>query len=175
MKQRIDTALTQIRHGKHEGLAQLYELTSRAVFAFVLSMINDYQLAEDIMQETYVHVYKSNASYKEGINGLSWIYTIASNMTMTILEKRNREQETDFDSQIEMAGATLDNHDFDSPTIDLAKRILNEDEQSILFLYTIGEYKHREIAAMLGIPLGTVTWKYQEAIKKMKEHLRKEP
>jgi RNA polymerase sigma-70 factor (ECF subfamily) len=174
MNKEVDIALRQLQSGHHEGLAVLYDLTRRAVFAFVLPFIKDVHLAEDIMQETYVKAYQAIDSYRPGTNGLNWLFTIAKNMTMTILEKRNREASVDYDDQRQATGATVDHYQFDSPTLTLAKKILDEDEQQILFLYVIGEYKHREIAALLGLPLGTVTWKYQIAIKKMKDHLKKE-
>ncbi|HOJ45125.1 MAG TPA: RNA polymerase sigma factor [Bacilli bacterium] len=173
MKSRTETALVKLQQGDQDGLTDLYEVTSRAVFAFTLSVIADYQLAEDIMQETYIRVYQSIDSYRKGTNGLSWILTIAKNIALTMLERRQREERIDFDAQHERAGATVEVPNFENPTIDLAKKILPEDEQQILFLYAIGEYKHREIADLLGLPLGTVTWKYQIAIKKMREHLKK--
>lgn len=40
-------------------------------------------------------------------------------------------------------------------------------------LFAVGEYKHREIAEMLNLPIGTVTWKYNNAIKKLKEAIKK--
>ncbi len=173
MKSSTDAALIRIQHGDTEGLTDLYELTSRAVFAFVLPIIRDYQLAEDIMQETYVSAYRGIAGYKPGTNGLNWLMTIAKNNAFNQMHRRAREEETDFDVQHETAGSFIERANFDSPTIDLAKLVLPIDEQEILFLYAIGEYKHREIAALLGLPLGTVTWKYQTAIKKMQEHLKK--
>ncbi|MFA5235571.1 MAG: RNA polymerase sigma factor [Bacilli bacterium] len=174
MKREVDIALTQLQSGHQEGLAVLYDLTRRAVFAFVLPFINDVQLAEDVMQETYVKAYQAIASYRPGTNGLNWLFTIAKNMAMTILERRRREEPVDYDDQRQPTGASRDHYEFDGPTIALAKKILPEDEQQILFLYVIGEYKHREIAALLEMPIGTVTWKYQLAIKKMKESLMKE-
>jgi RNA polymerase sigma-70 factor (ECF subfamily) len=38
-------------------------------------------------------------------------------------------------------------------------------------MYAVGEYKHREIAEFLHMPLGTVTWKYNNALKKMRKAL----
>ena len=173
MKKRTENALVKLQNGNTDGLTELYEATNRAVFAFTLPIISDYQLAEDIMQETYIHVYQSIASYQRGTNGLSWLLTIAKNIALSMVSKRQRETEVDFDAQHERAGSIVEIANFDTPTIDLAKKILPEDEQQILFLYTIGEYKHREIAELLGLPLGTVTWKYQIAINKMRKHLSK--
>ena len=55
------------------------------------------------------------------------------------------------------------------PTIALANKVLAEDEFNIVMMYAIGEYKHKEIADFLHMPLGTVTWKYANALKKLKK------
>ena len=54
------------------------------------------------------------------------------------------------------------------------KKVLNEDELQIVLLHVVAGYKHREIAAMLDKPLGTVTWTYNNAIKKSREYFEKE-
>ena len=51
---------------------------------------------------------------------------------------------------------------------------LKEEDYKILYLYIIGEYKHREIAEILNLPLGTVTWKYKNSLKKLKKVLLEE-
>ena len=55
--------------------------------------------------------------------------------------------------------------------IDLAKRLLPEDEFVILMLITAAGYKRREIAEMLDMPVPTVTWKFNKAIDKMRKSL----
>ena len=51
-----------------------------------------------------------------------------------------------------------------------AFKVLNGEELQIVTLYNSG-YKHREIAEALGLPLGTVTWKYKAALAKLKNFL----
>ena len=57
---------------------------------------------------------------------------------------------------------------------DIASRVLKEDEYEIVMLCQVAGYKRREVAEMLGIPIGTVTWKNNEALKKLKQELTKE-
>ena len=54
------------------------------------------------------------------------------------------------------------------------ERILSEDEQRIVTLHVVWDYKHREIAEILGCPTGTVTSKYKRAIEKLKKSLKEE-
>ena len=48
------------------------------------------------------------------------------------------------------------------------KNTLNEDEREIVIMHVIGDMKYREIAEVIGTPIGTISWKYNEAIKKLK-------
>ena len=57
---------------------------------------------------------------------------------------------------------------------DLAAKILPEDEYQIVMLCQVSGYKRREVAAMLGMPIATVTWKNNQALKKLKKILEKE-
>jgi RNA polymerase sigma-70 factor (ECF subfamily) len=49
---------------------------------------------------------------------------------------------------------------------------LKPDEREIVILHVVGDLKHREIAAIVGKPLGTVTWIYNQAISKLKKEYR---
>ena len=54
------------------------------------------------------------------------------------------------------------------------ERALNERERDIVLLHVLWGFKHREIAEQLGLPLGTVTSKYKDAIAKLKKFLKEE-
>lgn len=173
MSNRLEDSLLKLRKGDLEGLREIYEQTSRGVFTFILPIIRDYQLAEDIMQETYVKVHDKINDYQEGTNGRNWILTIAKNLAFDELRKRKHETETDFDDEREELGSYYLSDQIDTPTIKLANEILPEDEMHIVLLFAIGGYKHREIAEMLNLPLGTVTWKYHDALLKLRKAVKK--
>ncbi len=49
--------------------------------------------------------------------------------------------------------------------------ILSDIEKEIVILHSVGDLKHREIAKLLDKPLGTVTWTYNQAIKKLRSQI----
>lgn len=57
---------------------------------------------------------------------------------------------------------------------DVAAKVLSEEEYNILMLCHVAGYKRREVAQMLQMPIGTVTWKNNEALKKLKKVLSEE-
>ena len=57
---------------------------------------------------------------------------------------------------------------------DAARKLLSEDEYEILMLCQVAGYKRREVAKMLDLSINTVTWKNNEALKKLRKYLEKE-
>lgn len=168
----IESLLIQIKTGNQQAMSTLYDQTKRGVFAFILPYIQDEYLAEDIMQETYLKVFNHIDQYQPKTKGMNWMLTIAKNTALNVLQQRQREHQYDPQVLADTTPASQDEYQLNSPLITLAKKTLSLEEQTILFLYAISEYKHREISVMLNLPVGTVTWKYQEAIKKMKEAIK---
>ncbi|MBM3909552.1 MAG: RNA polymerase sigma factor [Firmicutes bacterium] len=169
----INALLLQIKKGKRQAMQDLYEQTRRGVFAFILPYLKDTQLTEDVMQDTYLKVMDNIQQYQVTTNGMNWILTIARNTALNLIKVRDRETQVERETLEATLPSSRDIYDLGSPVITLAKKILDQDEQKILFLYAISEYKHREIALIMDIPIGTVTWKYNQAIKKMKGALKK--
>lgn len=170
---KLEKAIIRLQNGDSNSLGIVYDLTSKGVFSFVLTILRDYQLAEDVMQQTYIKIYENIKSYKRSTNARNWILTIAKNSALTMIKKRQREISVDFSQDRSADGIYCLDKDFDTPLISLANRILTEDELKIVLLFAIGEYKHREIAEMLNLPLGTVTWKYNNALKKIRGAVEK--
>ena len=174
MKEKLEKAMLALKEGDTNSLAVIYDLTSKGVFTFVLPIVRDYALAEDILQQTYISIYEKISYYQEGTSPRNWILTIAKNLAINEFNKRKRVVGFDYDEeQIVPDGLYSIDKNLDTPTIRLASEILSEIEFKIVIMFTVGEYKHREIAELLNLPVGTVTWKYKVAIEKLKKELEK--
>jgi RNA polymerase sigma-70 factor (ECF subfamily) len=168
----INQMLLEIRGGSKAALKHLYDQTRYAVFASIIPYLYDQQLSEDVMQETYLKAFDKIATYQPNTNGMNWLLTIAKHTAFDLLKHRKQETQVDREFLEETIAGSDDRYDLASPIIQAAKKRLDKDEQTILFLYALGDYKHREIAEILNIPIGTVLWKYQNAITKMKEVIK---
>ena len=152
------------------ALGDLYVLLSPAVFSFVMSIIHDEEESKDIVQDTFMIVAKKVDQYRFGTSVRNWIFEISRNIALARLKKKKDLISLDDADPINKLGY-IDPKDNDVSTWNLAKKILKEEDYKILYLYIIGEYKHREIAEILNLPLGTVTWKYKNSLKKLKKVL----
>lgn len=174
MKTTLEKALLKLQGGDTNALADIYDATNRGVFTFILPIVKDYALAEDVMEQTYIAVYEKIHLYKPKSNGRNWILTIAKNLAINEFNKNKKIVAYDYDEEkVIPEGLYSLDESLDTPTIKLANEILSEEEFKILIMYTIGEYKHREIADLLHLPLGTVTWKYKTALEKLRDEINK--
>ena len=175
MANELERAIIALQNGDIRPLDIIYKLTSKGVFTFVLAIVKAYDLAEDVMQSAYVRAYENISTYIPGSNPRNWLLTIAKNLAFAEVNKRKHEVSYDFSEEnVDPKGVYDLNPSLDTPTIDLANRVLNESEMNIVLLYAIGGYKHREIAELLDLPLGTVTSKYNAALKKIRIAYEKE-
>lgn len=173
MLERLEDAATMLQQGDMNGLKIIYECTCKSIFSFVFPIVKNKVVAEDVMQATYIQVYEKINSYTPGTNFRNWILTIAKNLALYELKKAKCETLSDDNAYLEHVGGYTYDESLDTSTIELASQILSDEDFKVVMLFAVGEYKHREIAEMLNLPLGTVTWKYNNAIKKLKEAIKK--
>lgn len=161
--------------GDAEAFQQLYQNTDRTVYSFILSILKNPQDAEEVMQETYLKIWTSAASYQSQGKPLAWMFTIARNLCYMKFREQKKQADIGLDDlDGEEAGEIclpLENL-ADAMVLKAALEILKEDERQIVLLHASAGLKHREIASSLQIPLATVLSKYNRAIKKMKRHLK---
>lgn len=165
----LNLLMIDIQNGDENAFAKLYQCTKNSLFAFLYSMCRNKCQAEDIMQNTYIKIRQNCNQFKIG-NCYAWIIQIAKNLFYN--ETKRDSRVIPLDSQQERLDYTID--DCATPLIDKIVSSLPQDESQIILLHILGEFKHREIAEIMQKPLGTITWKYNSAIKKLKTILIKE-
>ena len=169
----IDRCMVKLAEGDKIALSELYELIKTDLFSFALSKTKNSELSEDITHDTFVKIYKNAASYIPEGSPFPWIFTIELNLI-----RRNST----------LAGRTvsIEEHiDNLYDDVDLAERFekselisellssLGEEEREIISLHLLSGVKHREIAALLSLPLSTELSKYHRALDKMRSIVRR--
>ncbi len=164
----LDALLTRVSKGDNVAFGELYEKTRRGVYAFLYTYFHNAADTEDAMQSVYLRVKRGIGSYRQGSNGRAWLLQIAKNLAYNELKKRSREIPTD---EIEIRS---ENYEGSASVREIMEKVLTEEEQRIVALHVFWEYKHREIAEIMGCPTGTVTSKYKRSVEKLKKYLKEE-
>lgn len=172
MRDNVDILLQKMKEGDEEAFGRLYELTSRQVFSYLLSIVNEYHTAQDLTQDTYIKIRQGVGSYQSG-NAFAWIMQIAKNAAYSERKKSKKSVPTDFEAESGRYGSyTVDRDEI--PILEIVRTRLEEIDSKIILMHISAGYKHREIAAELKIPLGTVLWRYNKAIKKLQKIIKEE-
>ncbi len=169
-KKDINNLVSQLQNGNIEVFDDIYYLTKDIVYYSIFIILKDYQLSEDIMQDTYLKALSKIHSYKRKAHFKSWIVTIAKNLAINEFNKRKREMLVDISENEYILGTTPSTVE-NEILINQIFTVLSGEEKEIVILHIVGDLKHREIAKLLNKPLGTITWAYNKAIKKLQNQI----
>ena len=161
--------LIQLQNDKMEYFDEFYNLTKNKVFYMAYSILQDYHLSEDILQDTYIKFLKHKKKVKVDGNILSYLLEISKNLSLNYVNKHKKVVNIDnivfkYEEQYQEKFEEL-------KLVKDMKKILNENEFQIVILKIINELTNNEIAQLLNKPLGTVLWTYNNAIKKLRSDL----
>lgn len=163
-----------------ETLVHRYE---RELFAYLRRFLGDAALAEDVFQSTFLAVHRKRAKYVEGRPFRPWLYAIATNQAIDA-QRRNRRHRMasldrgvrGFDGDCSYAASVADAHptgddtvaqqDAEAWMLAAIDRLPEPLRRTLALVYRSG-LKHREVAATLGIPVGTVKSRVNTAIGRL--------
>lgn len=154
-----------------EALEELYNLTERTLYAYVLSVVKNHDETLELMQETYLKIMSAAHLYKPMGKPLAWMFTIAKNLYLSKIRKEKREINMDsIEVEDDLRFSYVTDRD-DRMVLETALNILTEEERQIVLLHAVSGMKHKEIAESLGLKLSTTLSKYHRALKKIREYL----
>ncbi len=170
----IDRAILAVAAGDRDALKRLYTELRQPVFTLAFTISKNRQLAEDVVQDTFVAVCEHASAFRPQGRGRAWILATASHLAKQHLQKESRCCLPAAPDDASVFGA--DPRDFArmvEQNADAARLLclLSPKERDVVILHVLIGLKHREIAEELGLPRGSVIWTYNNALKKLKNHV----
>lgn len=170
----LERLLIAAASGDREAFGQLYSRTRAAVYGLVLSYLKHADDAQDVTQDAFVRIWDSAPQYRPQGKPMAWMLTVARNLALMRLRERGKSQtleEKEWDAIPAHAPAITPE---DRQVLQNALAQLSDWERQVVLLHAVTGLKHREIAAVLQIPLATVLSQYHRALKKLKVQLEGE-
>jgi RNA polymerase sigma-70 factor (ECF subfamily) len=161
-----DALLRRISEGDVRALEALHAIMRVRVFGMALAVAGDRSTAEDVVQDTFVRVYRAAASYQPGTRARSWVLMIARHLALDAVRRRAREPS----SAVVLELAPAVGGEPDASRLDLVNALLQIDaiDRQIVVLHCLGGLTHAEIAEELQLPAGTVRWRYRVALSRLR-------
>ncbi len=161
--------MLRVQTGEEAALRQVYDLHAERLFRILALLLQDHHQAEDVLQQVFLQAWQTAASYDPVRAPLSaWLTSIARSRALDALRRRRKETLLGDPSgidpppqpdRLDLLGALAD---------------LSELERRAVELSYFGGFPHREIARLLGLPLGTVKSTIRRALRKMRSELGEE-
>jgi RNA polymerase sigma-70 factor (ECF subfamily) len=168
--------------GDEDAFAKLYDATAARLFGLVLRTVRDRAQAEEVTQDAYLDIWRNSARFDpDRGSAMSWLMTIGHRKAVDRVRSAEaarrrdtayeaREQAAPFDQTVEEAHRNLDGQ-----RVRRALDTLTETQRSALELAYFGGYTHREVAAMLELPLGTAKTRIRDGLIRLRDTLGLEP
>ena len=177
----------QFVKGRKDAFGVLLRRYERELYGYLRRYLGDATLAEDVFQNTFLQLYVKSSQYEPGRPVRPWLYTIATNQAIDALRRNGRHQAVSLDQgreelpdgDIHSLMETLESREVGPvETIQLedarerirasVERLPDFLRQVLVLAYYQG-LKYREIADILGIPVGTVKSRLHAALNKLHE------
>ncbi|WP_245159175.1 sigma-70 family RNA polymerase sigma factor [Blastococcus sp. TF02A-35] len=173
--------LRRIRAGERDAVDELYERFRRPAFALARRILADDGLAEDVLQDVFLGVWRDPYAY-DGARGSfsSWLLAVVHHKAVDAVRReesqRRRQARAEDQAVLDEPVATRDVEDdaWSRVVADQVRSALGElptPQREALTLAYYGGYTQREVAALTGTPLGTVKTRMLAGMRRLRTEL----
>jgi len=171
---------TKAKRGNTSAFGMLVERYKERAYMTALGFVGSPDDAMDLSQDAFVKAYKAMRTFKEGSDFYPWFYAILRNTCFNFLRRRKTRKESSLDAAREYGFDVVD----DSPDplaslerselhrlVRLEMDKLSPVHREILLLRHFEELSYKEMADLLGCPIGTVMSRLYAARQALKSRL----
>ena len=173
-----DAALVvAIARWREEALAEVYRRHSGAVFALARRLLADREMAEEVLQEVFLRLWRAPERFDAGRGSLrSYLLAQTHGRSIDMLRSdtsRRRREERDARDRAE----SVDDVEREAMNLTMADKVkavvaeLPADERRPIELAYFGGHTYRQVAVMLETPEGTVKSRIRSGLKRMREQM----
>ena len=182
-----EALMLRYQDGDRAAFAQLVRRHQGPLYNFALRQVRIQQVAEDVVQETFVRVVQNAADFKHEARFTTWVYTITRNLCIDQLRKRALRKHPSLDqgSGEEGDGPTLGEQTADprasvereATGTELKERIalavdkLPDDQREVFLMRELANLPFKEIAEITRVPENTVKSRMRYALERLQEAL----
>ena len=156
---------------QNERLAQkeLYDRYNKAMYSSAYRITNDFELANDVLQEAFIKIFKNLAKFRQESTLGAWIKTIVVRTALSKIKK----QKTFDELEEHHTKDWIDWGDFlNAEYLERAIQALPEGYRAVFLLIEVEGYSHKEVAEMLKISTGSSKSQLFYAKKRLRAMLK---
>lgn len=161
---------------KNKAFKELMRLYKERLYWHIRHIVKSHEDANDVLQNTFIKIYKNINSFKGESKLFSWMYRIATNESITFINKKSRQLQISNEEvqQLAIKNLAADTY-FESNTIQLklqeAIATLPEKQQLVFNMKYFQNIKYSEMSQILETSEGALKASYHIAVKKIEAYL----
>ena len=163
----------QAQSGSREALNELFKSVQEPLFRYLVSIVNERQLAEDILQEVFIRIYRKLHWLREPQAFRAWSYQIATREAFRYLKRERLWTDQVRDEgvlNVVPAGDPI----YPAELVDRLPELVSDlspASRAVIVLYYLHEMSLGETAAVLNIPVGTVKSRLAYGLESLRRRL----
>ncbi|WP_139957901.1 RNA polymerase sigma factor [Flavicella sediminum] len=172
--------IEQLKNAKtsEKAYRELVSLYKERLYWHIRKILISHEDSNDVLQNTFIKVYKSIHNFKEDSKLFTWMYRIATNESITFLNKRAKNSNVSIeDYQAKQVTSLQRDVLFDGDEIQIilqkAIQTLPQKQQLVFNMKYFDNLKYDEISEILGTSVGALKASYFHAVKKIEHYIKK--
>jgi RNA polymerase sigma-70 factor (ECF subfamily) len=164
---------------KEKAFRELITLYKERLYWHIRKIVISHDDADDVLQNTFIKVFKNIDKFNQESKLFSWMYRIATNESLTFINKRAKKRTIDISDYQQELASTLKSDDFfsgDKIQLILQKAIatLPQKQQLVFNMKYFDDLKYNEMSEILETSVGALKASYFHAVKKIENYIKKE-
>ena len=178
--------IADLCEGDETALASLIERYKRMVYRLAVQITKNSADADDVMQETFIKVYRSIHTFRKDATFETWLYRIAVNEALNFVKRRDRRRESrletaaesEYESTVRHSAQVANDPHAQAEKSELRRHVtaavnsLQLKHRTVVILHEFEGLTHVEIASILNCSEGTVRSRLHYARKKLRTLLK---
>lgn len=173
------TLVTKLQNTSSKEIAfrDLVSQYKERLYWHIRKIVISHDDADDVLQNTFIKIYKSIDNFKGDSKLFSWMYRIATNEAISFINKRAKQQNVDISEyQYSLAANLTDDNWFSGEEIQLilqkAIATLPQKQQLVFNMKYFDDMKYQDISDILETSVGGLKASYHHAVKKIEEYIK---
>lgn len=167
-----DQDIQQFQAGDKAAIKKLYDDYSGALYNTALKIVNDSDMAQDVLQDAFMKIWRSRTTYDAQKGRIfTWMMRIVHNTALDLLGRKDVRHEIQMDDNTVYTNESVVDGNVAIDASDLRNQVIRlkpEHQQVIDVVYFLG-HTHEEAAEKLKIPLGTLKTRVRLALRDLKQ------
>lgn len=164
----MDDLIARFRAGEEAAIRAIHQRYAGAVRTVARSMVTEPELVAEIVQQTFIKAWRSASSFDESREFSPWLYAIARRTAIDVLRKEARPTTGAHEPEVEVAVSSISfERTWEIYEVRQAIDDLPPEEREVVRLSHLLGLTHPEIAARLGVPVGTVKSRSNRAHRRL--------